>query len=349
MGSNSRLSRTGKIIAGILLVAVALCGSGIVPAIIPNAVPTANKRGNSNVFALASSNSAASAGTTYCDDGSGNLTTSGCTNSSGSVNAGTQFQMAQYPANGSTVGGVTLTDCHAASSAVTFTASSGVFGCNSISAGTTVTVAPPYIVISGTNYLPWNMFSCTLLSTASWVNINSTGGTLNTTANGLVTLDATAGNFVWWTSPVLTAFTQITVADTHGQYLINNGVTGNLTGTYAWDSANNLIWGLEQATNGTDQLFFSSYTWNGSTASTPAGAATQWQMIGLHFNFPWKQWKMTVNGGAKTISMAVSLDGGLTFKTVNTSGAQTSTPSFTKIVASANSGTLAIASVATAP
>jgi len=346
MASNNRLTRTGKIIAVILLVAVSLCGSGIVPAIVPNAVPTANKRGNSNVFALASNNSAASAGTSYCDDGNGNLTTSGCTNSSGSVNSGNQFQIGQYATTGSTISGVSLTDCHGASNAVTFTGSTGAFGCNSISAGTTVSVAQPYVVIAGTNYLPWNMFQCTTLSTTSWASVNSTGGTLATTANGLVTLDAPASTFSWYTSPVLTAFTIITVADTHAQYLINNGATGNLPSTYAWDSANNVLWGLAPHTNSNTQLNFAQYQWNGSTGQTPNTASSQWVMEALRFNMPWKLWRLTINGGAKTITLSISIDG-TTFKNVNTTGAQTNQPSFTKIAASADSGTLAIASVVT--
>src|SRR5271166_1367594 len=67
-----------------LVCLLAVCSqAGIIPAIIPAGVPTANKRGNSGVFQLASNTSAASAGVLYCDDGSGNLTTSGC--SSGGV------------------------------------------------------------------------------------------------------------------------------------------------------------------------------------------------------------------------------------------------------------------------
>jgi len=49
--------------------------AGIIPAIIPSAVPVANKRGNSTVFQLAVNNSAATAGAPFCDDGSGNATT----------------------------------------------------------------------------------------------------------------------------------------------------------------------------------------------------------------------------------------------------------------------------------
>lgn len=59
-------------------IAAFLQASGIVPAIVPSSVATANKRGNSNIFALASSNAAAAAGALLCDDGLGNMTPSGC-------------------------------------------------------------------------------------------------------------------------------------------------------------------------------------------------------------------------------------------------------------------------------
>lgn len=67
----------------LLLIAGVLMASGIGVLTLPNAVPTANKRGNSNVYQLASNNSAASAGTPFCDDGAGNTTTSGCSGGGG--------------------------------------------------------------------------------------------------------------------------------------------------------------------------------------------------------------------------------------------------------------------------
>lgn len=76
---------SGIVVCGILAIAAFLQASGIVPAIVPSAVPSANRRGTltgcggSGCFQLASSASAGSSGAVYCDDGSGNLTTSGCT------------------------------------------------------------------------------------------------------------------------------------------------------------------------------------------------------------------------------------------------------------------------------
>jgi hypothetical protein len=52
--------------------------AGIIQAFIPQVVPTANKRGNATVFQLAANTSTATAGTVFCDDGNGNVTTSGC-------------------------------------------------------------------------------------------------------------------------------------------------------------------------------------------------------------------------------------------------------------------------------
>ena len=70
--------RASYVLALLVCIYASLVASGIAPALIPNSVATANKRGNSNVFQLALNNSAASAGTAFCDDGSGNATTSGC-------------------------------------------------------------------------------------------------------------------------------------------------------------------------------------------------------------------------------------------------------------------------------
>ena len=53
--------------------------AGIGSLTFPNLLPAANKRGNTNVYQLALNNAAAAAGTAFCDDGSGNVTTSGCT------------------------------------------------------------------------------------------------------------------------------------------------------------------------------------------------------------------------------------------------------------------------------
>jgi hypothetical protein len=62
--------------------------AGIIQAVIPQAVPTANKRGTGTIFARATSTTPASAGSTYCDDGSGNLVTSGCSGGGGGGAAG---------------------------------------------------------------------------------------------------------------------------------------------------------------------------------------------------------------------------------------------------------------------
>ena len=66
-----------------LVLGGALVASGIMQPIIPQLVPVANKRGTSNVFQLALNNSAAAAGTAFCDDGSGNVTTVGCSGGGG--------------------------------------------------------------------------------------------------------------------------------------------------------------------------------------------------------------------------------------------------------------------------
>lgn len=64
----------------ILLVGiVGYSGAAVIPAIIPQAVPTANKTASSGtVFQLAASATPGSAGSTICDDGTGQTTTSNC-------------------------------------------------------------------------------------------------------------------------------------------------------------------------------------------------------------------------------------------------------------------------------
>lgn len=53
--------------------------AGVIQATIPQVVPAANKRGSATVFQLAGDTGTAAAGTLFCDDGSGNATTAGCT------------------------------------------------------------------------------------------------------------------------------------------------------------------------------------------------------------------------------------------------------------------------------
>ena len=107
--------------------------AGIIQAVIPQVVPTANKRGNATVFQLANNNSAASAGTLFCDDGSGNATTSGC--STGGTTA--TITVANAASTGTTTS--TLTKLTGApSTAVIATAgdTGGVVGVTTAGAGT---------------------------------------------------------------------------------------------------------------------------------------------------------------------------------------------------------------------
>jgi hypothetical protein len=68
-----------KAIWYMLITSLVLWASGIVPAIVPQMVPTGFKRGNSTIFALAGSATAGTAGAGVCDDGAGNFVTTGCT------------------------------------------------------------------------------------------------------------------------------------------------------------------------------------------------------------------------------------------------------------------------------
>lgn len=69
----------------VLSIAAFLQASGIVPAIVPSAVPATSRRGSltpaagAGIFQLASSTAAGSVGSVLCDDGTGETTTTGCT------------------------------------------------------------------------------------------------------------------------------------------------------------------------------------------------------------------------------------------------------------------------------
>jgi hypothetical protein len=216
--------------------------------------------------------------------------------------------------------------------------------------GTTVTVSSPYIVVGGTSYLGWNMYPVTTLSSSGWVVINSTGGSVSASASGLLMIDAPATTTSWWTSGTLTAFTIGEVMSRFDQYAVSNSNPGDQWGCYLWDSANNTLWGLVQHAGFYDQWDLVNWTWSGSTGSTPSGANFAYVIQMLHSQNPWSPvWKLTVNGGAKTITLTLSFDGGVTFKTAFTTSAQSNTPSFTKVVAMANSGTTSIASVKMTP
>lgn len=63
----------------VLAVSVASYGpAAIIQAVIPDVVPTANKRGTSSVFQLAGSATPNAVGTPFCDDGSGNAVAGNC-------------------------------------------------------------------------------------------------------------------------------------------------------------------------------------------------------------------------------------------------------------------------------
>lgn len=77
-----------------------LYASGIMPAIVPALVPTANKQGNSSKFALAGTNSGVS-GAALCNDANGNTTTSSCA-PGGNTNSFGAY--ASLPGSGTTSG-----------------------------------------------------------------------------------------------------------------------------------------------------------------------------------------------------------------------------------------------------
>lgn len=68
----------------ILISAVLLCGSGVIPAIIPQAVPAANKQGTGTKFQIAGTNSN-TLGNVLCNDANGAATDSACSGAAATV------------------------------------------------------------------------------------------------------------------------------------------------------------------------------------------------------------------------------------------------------------------------
>ena len=132
--------------------------SGIIQAIIPQAVPTANKRGNSTAFQLASSSSSGSAGAPYCDDGSGNTTTSGCSNLatlfSSTSEAGPSNSASETSLIGSVVGSTTIPANTLANGRVLDLRAQGIFSLPAAADSLTVNVKCGSTVLASTSFTP---------------------------------------------------------------------------------------------------------------------------------------------------------------------------------------------------
>jgi len=172
----------------VIVTFLVLQGSGVVPAIVPQLVPTANKHGNSTVFQLSS-------GATSTDDcakfdANGNIVTAGgiCTTGGGggTVNAATQFQVGEYLTSSNAISGVSIPNCtDTGGNHVNFASGTGVFTCGTSTSGVTS-------VAGLTGVVPGQGTDANIL-TSGTVSA-STGVTLCTDANhGATTSGCTAG------------------------------------------------------------------------------------------------------------------------------------------------------------
>jgi len=76
---NFKSSRWPLFVTALLLIAIcSYVPAGIIQAVIPQAAPTANKRGNSTVFQLAADNSSGTRGQLLCVDSNGNASVTNC-------------------------------------------------------------------------------------------------------------------------------------------------------------------------------------------------------------------------------------------------------------------------------
>lgn len=192
-------TRKPFVLVAFIMMAGLFLTAGIVQVTLPNAVPTANKRGNTNVFQLAANNSTSTAGTLFCDDGSGNVTTSGC--STGGTTA-------------------TITIANASSTGTT------------TSTITKLTGAPSTAVIAATTDTGGTVGICTSGCTTSGNATIQIAGSVNCVFDGATT----AGDYVQISSSTAgnchdTASTYPTSGQVIGRVLSTNGSGG----TYSID------------------------------------------------------------------------------------------------------------------
>lgn len=216
-----------------LVLGGALVASGIMQPIIPQLVPVANKRGTSNVFQLALNNSAAAAGTAFCDDGSGNVTTVGCSGGGGgaagatlfssTANAGPSNSAAETSLIGTVVGSKTIPGATFTNGAVLEARSQGFFSLPAVSDSLTLkakcgsTVIGSATLTPGAGLLTNGTFRFWLMITARGTGA---GGAFST--NGIILMSGSAliptVTKVLNASPVAFDFTTSCVFDMTAQW-----------------------------------------------------------------------------------------------------------------------------------
>ena len=182
-----------------------------------------------------------------------------------------------------------------------------------------ITVAPPYLEIGTTYYIPAdNMFAATRPpACASLVYLNA--GTPSTCANGangnIEINDATASTTTWWISASGTASSEA-VMSVGSQGVVAGSVYPNV-GVWLYDSTNSKVYSISRYYNGgaNSDIQLTSYTYGGSgTPSSGVNIATFG--YGTMESTGKMHLKIAASGG--NVTGYVSLDGGSTYHSIGT-------------------------------
>ena len=248
-----------------LVCCVVLYASGIAPALIPNNVNSANKRGNSNVFQLAANNSAAAAGSTFCDDGNGNATTSGCSGGG----AGTLNPSCTFNTSGTSCAinvaalnvpsadyNTILTQCWTGAS-TTQTAVAIVTYAYATSAGNVSTVTPAFAAAAAAGYCAANAQGSAGPAGATGA---TGGGGSSISAGSITSLPGTPSSGQLYL-PTDSLYPHLLYTGAAWQYFYNGATLTPPSGTFAW--TNQVSATVSQQTNG-----IWSFAFPGSGGST---------------------------------------------------------------------------------
>ncbi len=150
-----------KSLVAIVMLVMAIASyttAGVIQAIIPGTVPVANKRGSSSIFQLAAGNSAGVAGAPFCDDGSGNATTTGCSNLatlfSSTTQAGPNNSAVETSLIGSVTGSSTIAANTFSNGRVLDLRAQGIFSLPSIADSLTVNVKCGSTIFAASSFTP---------------------------------------------------------------------------------------------------------------------------------------------------------------------------------------------------
>lgn len=284
---------SSKTVLFVALLLIAVCSyvpAALVLEIVPAAnVPAANKRGNSSVFQLAVNNSAAAAGTPFCDDGSGNSTTSGCIGGGGvgtpgstlfssTTSTGPSNSAAETSLIGSVTGSTTIAANTFTPGALLHVGAQGFFSLPAVADSLTLKVKCGSTVLGSASFTP----AAGVLTNGTfrvWLDIaaRGTGAGGSFITNGLAELSgsllAATDAKILNASAVAYDFTTTCVMDVTAQWggaQVGESITG--TNAAAWIPGAPVTSAFSQ----TGAVNIPVTTTDISTPSNPAAGKTTW-------------------------------------------------------------------------